>query len=272
MELGLELRDPPIPKPRLCHQDTTDKLETKLPVRRSSDFGDLQNGRFEPVVNDGNFRALLRMRISCGDTNLKEHVANTPLNAKYFNPEILNNIIKICGNIIQDDLVKKTNDAKCFAVLGDSTTDISVTEQILLCVRYVTQGDRSFSLREDFLEFFPIKTATGRKLGNHILNALSSLDVNCTNLCGQGYDGASSMSGCFNGVQIVIKETNPAALYVHWKPHSLNLALMHASNVPAIRNYLGTVKSVITQIAILVCRKIAAILLCKICKITTNLT
>ncbi|GBO39560.1 hypothetical protein AVEN_21457-1 [Araneus ventricosus] len=53
------------------------------------------------------------------------------------------------------------------------------------------------------------------------------------------------MSGCFNGVQAVIKETNLAALYVHCSSHSLNLALMHASNVPAIRNCLGTVKSVI---------------------------
>lgn len=218
----------------------------ELPLRGTSDSGDLQNGGFEPVVNDGNFRALLRMRISCGDTNLKEHVENGPLNAKYLSPEIQNNIIKICGNIIQDDLVKKINDAKCFAVLVDSTTDISVTEQVSLCVRYVTQGENySFSLREDFLEFFPIKTATGRNLGNNILNALSSLGVNCSNLCGQGYDGASSMSGCFNGAQAVIKETNPAALYVHCSSHSLNLALMHASNVSAIRNCLGTVKSVI---------------------------
>ncbi|GBN99590.1 Zinc finger MYM-type protein 1 [Araneus ventricosus] len=200
----------------------------ELPVRGSSDFGDLQNGGFEPVVNDGNFRALLRMRISCGDTNLKEHVENTPLNPKYFSPEIRNNIIKICGNTIEADLVKKINDAKCFAVLVDSTTDISVTEQVSSCVRYVTQGDRSFSLQEDFLEFFSIKTATGRNLGNHILDALSSLGVNCSNLCGQGYDGASSMSGCFNGVQAVINETNPAALYVHCSSHSLNLALMHA--------------------------------------------
>ncbi|GBN52750.1 hypothetical protein AVEN_212092-1 [Araneus ventricosus] len=109
-------------------------------------------------------------------------------------------------------------------VLVDSTTDISVTEKVSLCVRYVTQGDRSFSLREVILEFFSIKTATGRNLGNHILKALSSLGVNCSNLCGQGYDGASSMSGCFNGVQAVIKETNPAALYVHCSSHSLNLA------------------------------------------------
>ncbi|GBM24514.1 Zinc finger MYM-type protein 1 [Araneus ventricosus] len=142
-------------------------------------------------------------------------------------------------------LLKKINDAKCFAVLVDSPTDISVTEQVSLCARYVTHGDRSFSLREDFLEFFSIKTATGRNLGNHILNALSSLGVNCSNLCGQGCDGECSMSGCFNGVQAVIKETNPAALNVHCSSHSLNLALMHASNVSAIRNCLGTVKSVI---------------------------
>ncbi|GBN24464.1 hypothetical protein AVEN_20170-1 [Araneus ventricosus] len=53
------------------------------------------------------------------------------------------------------------------------------------------------------------------------------------------------MSGCFNGMLSVIKETNPATLYVHCSSHSLNLDLMHSSNIPSIRNYLGIVKSVI---------------------------
>ncbi|CAN7978385.1 unnamed protein product [Ixodes persulcatus] len=63
-------------------------------------------------------------------------------------------------------------------------------------------------------------------------------------LCGQGYDGAASMSGHLNGVQVIILETVPRALYVHCSAHSLNLALLHSCKLPSIRNCLGTMSSV----------------------------
>lgn len=50
---------------------------------------------------------------------------------------IQNNFINICGKIIQDQLVDKINQAKCFSVLVDETTDISRVEQLSLCVRYL---------------------------------------------------------------------------------------------------------------------------------------
>jgi hypothetical protein len=52
------------------------------------------------------------------------------------------------------------------------------------------------------------------------------------------------MSGRFKGVQSVIREKYPAALYVHCSSHSLNLAICHASHVQHIRNCFGTIKSV----------------------------
>lgn len=67
-------------------------------------------------------------------------------------------------------------------------------------------------------------------------------------LCGQGYDGAASMSGHLNGVQAIIRETVPRALYVHCSAHSLNLALLHSCKLPSIRNCLGTVSSICTYV------------------------
>ena len=64
------------------------------------------------------------------------------------------------------------------------------------------------------------------------------------NLVGQGYDGASSMSGIFNGVQKNICDITPHALYVHCAAHSLNLAISKSCNIPEIRNCIGSISTI----------------------------
>jgi hypothetical protein len=59
---------------------------------------------------------------------------------------------------------------------------------------------------------------------------------------GQGYDGASNMACEFKGVQKIINDKFPKALYVHCSPHSLNLAVSSSSNITPIRNCLGIVE------------------------------
>lgn len=59
---------------------------------------------------------------------------------------------------------------------------------------------------------------------------------------GQGYDGASNMSGRFKGTQKIVRETCPKALYVHCAAHSLNLAVSTSCDIQAIRNSLGLVE------------------------------
>ena len=75
-------------------------------------------------------------------------------------------------------------------------------------------------------------------------------------MIGQGYDGASSMSGVARGVQAIIRQSHPAACYVHCAPyamcyvhcaaHALNLIISKASEVQAIRNAFGVMCEVVT--------------------------
>lgn len=59
-------------------------------------------------------------------------------------------------------------------------------------------------------------------------------------MCGQGYDGAANMSGKFKGVQTVIRNVYPRALYyVHCAAHSLNLAVSSSCELQSVRNCLG---------------------------------
>ncbi|KAL4154001.1 hypothetical protein QTP88_001834 [Uroleucon formosanum] len=199
--------------------------EHKIALRGTSDYGPLSLDNSEPTYNDGNFLALLRMRISCEDKNLTYHIENQALNASYISPMIQNNFINICGKIIQDQLVNKINQAKCFSVLVDETTDVSRVEQLSLCVRYLDNNlniekneINNYVLKENFLQFVPVNSTTGQNLATVILVTLKILSV--------------------------IREVHPAALYVHCSAHSLNLALAHSSNIYHIRNCIGTIKSV----------------------------
>jgi len=56
---------------------------------------------------------------------------------------------------------------------------------------------------------------------------LMSFGIDCEFLYGQGYDGASNMSGQFQGVQAHIRVKYPKAIYVHCAVHSLNLAVKY---------------------------------------------
>jgi hypothetical protein len=71
---------------------------------------------------------------------------------------------------------------------------------------------------------------------------LNSCGINCDNICGQGYDGASNMSGHIKGIQTIIRNKYPKALYVHCVAHTLSLAVSSACNIQPIQNGLGTVQ------------------------------
>lgn len=213
--------------------------EQELPLRGDIDSGPLTLSK--PENKDGKFRALLRFRVDAGDQSLKKHLENANRNATYISPVIQNEVLTICGEIIQKNLVADVNKSKYFSVIADETLDVSGTEQISLCLRYVNS---SYMLREDFVGFVPIYDLSGKNIAATIIKECGKLGLDVANIVGQGYDGASSMAGKFNGVQAEIKKLYPKALFVHCANHRLNLALSSAMSVTHIRNCLGTMSDV----------------------------
>lgn len=67
------------------------------------------------------------------------------------------------------------------------------------------------------------------------------MNIDVSKMRGQGYDGAASMSGRLNGVQAVIRETVPTAIFVHCSSHTLSLAIADSCNNTCIRNTLSVV-------------------------------
>ncbi|XP_050066583.1 52 kDa repressor of the inhibitor of the protein kinase-like [Aphis gossypii] len=215
---------------RLCRRQP-------IALRGHADSGRIEIN--EPTENDGHFRCLLRFKANNGDIVLKEHLEMSDLNAMYTSPQIQNEIITIFGELIQSEIVKQISKSSFFSVLADETTDISQIEQFSVSIRYL--DEESMIVRENFSAFIPVQDVTGEGLTNTLLETLKNLRLNLEKMRGQGYDGAATMSGAFNGVQVIVRKKYPKALYTHCISHSLNLCLSDASKAQDIRNAFGTV-------------------------------
>ncbi|CAM8986812.1 unnamed protein product [Rhodiola kirilowii] len=56
-------------------------------------------------------------------------------------------------------------------------------------------------VRERFFKLVSVVDTCSQTLKDEISRILAKYDLNKENMCGQGYDGASNMSGQFNGLQ-----------------------------------------------------------------------
>lgn len=76
-----------------------------------------------------------------------------------------------------------------------------------------------------------------------LTDLLEKNDLSIHNIRGQGYDGCSTMSGKYSGLQARVKEICPSAYFVHCFCHRLNLVVVDSCsrNVVA-RNFFGIVE------------------------------
>jgi len=153
-------------------------------------------------------------------------------------------LIDCCANVILEKIVNAIKDSKYFSILVDETTDISTSEQLVLCIRYVFYN----KVQEDFLKLVIVENTTGFYLSKVILHQLDDLGLNIKYLRGQGYDGGggANMTGKYQGVQAQILKIQHLALYTHCASHFLNLSISKACSVVLIRNIVGNIQEVIT--------------------------
>ena len=71
-------------------------------------------------TNHGNFWALLHLRISAGDTILRDHLLQSVARiTAYTFPDIQNQLISILGDHIRDTILRKVNSSFCYALIAD---------------------------------------------------------------------------------------------------------------------------------------------------------
>lgn len=169
---------------------------------------------------DGNFMQLLQVRRKDIEV-LNSWLSDSHCN-KFTSWEIQNEILRLLAHGVLRNICEEILAAKHFSIIVDGTTDISHNEQESIVVRYINQ---SLQPQETFVGLYAVTATDGHSLASMILDALLRLNLPLNNLRGQAYDGGSNMSGRINGVQAIIREQQPLALFVH--------CLMHAGNLVA---------------------------------------
>lgn len=117
--------------------------------------------------------------------------------------------------------------------MADETTDESTKTQLSICVRYLTDN---FEVEEAFLGFVDLHKTDAETISEVLIDNVQQWGLDSSKWRGQGYDGASTVSGHVSGVQARITSKLPKAkFFVHCRSHCLNLAIVAScSKVPEI--------------------------------------
>nr|XP_043613829.1 uncharacterized protein LOC122585771 [Erigeron canadensis] len=108
----------------------------------------------------------------------------------------------------------------------DESRDESKKEQMAIVLRFV---DRDGIIRERFLDLVHVTDTMALTLKTNMWRRLLHYQFDVSKIRGQGYHGASNMSGEWNGLQALVLKDCPYAYYVHCFAHRLQLALVAAA-------------------------------------------
>jgi len=189
-----------------------------------------QNLAFRGHANDenGNFKQIIYL-ISRHCPLLREWLDSSrfrPYHTNYMSPKSQNEFINILGSSIKSSISKKVNDARQFAVMADTTPDLSHKDILSVVVRFVDDKGKP---EERLLEVREIVDKTGKGMANEILDTLRTNNLDLQNLVFQSYDFANNMSGQFNGAQQKISEAIGRKIpYIPCNAHRINTFIEHA--------------------------------------------
>jgi len=168
-------------------------------------------GKFDPFVHN-----LLN--------DSKKHV-------KYLSWKIQDELIEILASDVRNSICDEVKKCSWFSIILDSTQDITKIDQVSVIIRYVfvEYENHTLDIRESFLGFFALQNHGSSDYAELLLKILTKFGLDIKKCRGQGYDGASVMSGAHFGVQKRIINIVPTALYVHCCAHNLNLVISDAA-------------------------------------------
>ncbi len=101
-------------------------------------------------------------------------------------------------------------------------------------------------IAENFISFIYLERANASTKSQKILEVITapSVSLDPHNIRGQAYDGAAVMSSNIAGVQAMIKEVSPLALYTHCYSHCLNLSTAASCGIQEVKNMIALINEV----------------------------
>lgn len=148
---------------------------------------------------NGNFLSLIKIIVEF-DHIIQEHnrwIKDKEIHNRYLGYRIQNELIILIANEIKTKIIQKIKNAKYFSIILYYTPDISHQEQMNFLLRWVD----IFSTPMQSFEILIVNDSIGKGRFNAIINKISIIGLDISNLRGQGYDIGSNMKGKYQGVQ-----------------------------------------------------------------------
>lgn len=117
--------------------------------------------------------------------------------------------------------IKASNPDGFYTIMIDETTDISVTEQVSVCFRFVSAS--TFEIHELVVGFYSTDNTCSTTLFEIVKDVCTRFELPINKCRGQCYDGAANVSGSRQGLQALLSQEEPRAVFVHCLAHTLNL-------------------------------------------------
>ncbi|KAG6655724.1 hypothetical protein CIPAW_05G235700 [Carya illinoinensis] len=173
--------------------------------------------------NRANFMEMLKLLASYNDKVGKLVLENAPKSSK---------------NKIHEDV----GDSR-FCIIVDEARDEFKKEQMAIILRFV---DVDGFMQKRFFDLVHVKDTLALTLKNEIFTVLYHHCLDIQNIRGQGYDGASSMCGEWNELQLLFLKDCPYAYYVYCFAHRLQLALVAVSiKVVSVHEFFSNLNFII---------------------------
>ena len=112
-------------------------------------------------------------------------------------------MIYCCKKYIQDDLADEIKDAGYFSIIADEAKDVSNLEQLSIVFRFV--DSKTGDVREECFGFMEGEKLDGKSIALLIEKCVSDAGLDMHNVSGLCFDGASIMSGRYQGASACIK-------------------------------------------------------------------
>nr|CAI5855855.1 unnamed protein product [Callosobruchus analis] len=93
-------------------------------------------------ADEGVLLDLLKLRIDSGDNKLKSHFEKCRRNAIYTSPRIQNELINLCGEVIQENVISEVRKTMAYSILADETADVSGKEQLSIGVQFYDESKK----------------------------------------------------------------------------------------------------------------------------------
>lgn len=145
---------------------------------------------------------------------------------KYQSPEIINEMIEIMAHDVLRSLLSDIKSRRWFSLMADETRDVSNREQLVLCLRWVSDN---YEVHEDQVGLAQLDNTTAKLIYESLKVCLLSLGIPFEKCRGQAYDGARNFQGHVSGVAKRFKNDNDAAISVHCLAHCVNLCLQEVA-------------------------------------------